>query len=226
MNASLEDLSKTIGYTFKDDKLLVAAVTHRSAKGENNERLEFLGDAVLGYVIAQWLFESVPDAKEGELSRRRAGLVKKETLAILARSLNLGDYLQLGSGELKTGGFRRDSILADAMEAVLGAIVLDSGFDACQGIIHQLYEEQFKELSSLDDRKDPKTCLQEFLQSRKLSLPEYTVMQVTGKPHDQHFVIECSVDDADKKSTGEGRSRRVAEQVAAERLLAELQTDV
>ena len=204
----------------------MAAVTHRSAKGENNERLEFLGDAVLGYVIAQWLFESVPDAKEGELSRRRAGLVKKETLAILARSLNLGDYLQLGSGELKTGGFRRDSILADAMEAVLGAIVLDSGFDACQGIIHQLAEEQFKELSSLDDRKDPKTCLQEFLQSRKLSLPEYTVMQVTGKPHDQHFVIECSVDDADKKSTGEGRSRRVAEQVAAERLLAELQTDV
>ena len=144
----------------------------------------------------------------------------------MARSLNLGDYLRLGSGELKTGGFRRDSILADAMEAVLGAIVIDSGFDACQDIIHQLYEEQFKELSSLDDRKDPKTCLQEFLQSRKLSLPEYTVMQVTGKPHDQHFVIECRVEDANKKSIGEGRSRRVAEQVAAERLLAELQADV
>jgi len=176
LNRSLDGLSRSLGYRFQDPGLLQAAVTHRSAGSSNNERLEFLGDAVLGYVIAEWLYTQFPEASEGQLSRLRASLVKKETLAGIARELKIGDYLSLGSGELKSGGFRRDSILADALEAILGGIVMDSGFEACRTSIQRLFADRVSRLSASDELKDPKTRLQEYLQSRKLDLPDYEVM--------------------------------------------------
>ena len=144
MSRSLDGLSRTIGYSFKDPQLLQIAMTHRSAGGQNNERLEFLGDAVLGYIVADWLYTLFPDADEGQLSRLRASLVKKETLADIARSATVGDYLHMGSGELRSGGFRRDSILADALEAILGGIVLDSGFEACRACVRRLLEDGWR----------------------------------------------------------------------------------
>lgn len=228
MIRSLGGLGRALHYQFQDSQLLESAVTHRSAGSNNNERLEFLGDAVLGYVIAEWLFERFPGASEGKLSRLRASLVKRDTLADIARELEIGEYLRLGSGELKSGGFRRDSILADALEAILGAIVLDSGggLDSCRDIIHRLFAGKVERLSSVSELKDPKTRLQEFLQSRKLDLPSYEVQQVTGKAHKQHFVVECRVDVLKMLVKGEGSSRRRAEQVAAEKMLAELTQEV
>ena len=219
---SLDGLSRTLGYSFKDPDLLQAAVTHRSAGSKNNERLEFLGDAVLGHVIAEWLYAEFPEASEGQLSRLRASLVKRETLADIARNLAVGDYLRLGSGELKSGGFRRDSILADALEALFGGIVLDSGFESCRAIIHHLFAGRIDQLSAGDELKDPKTRLQEYLQSRKLDLPVYQVIEVSGKSHSQQFVVECRVDSVQQCSKGAGSSRRRAEQTAAEAMLEQL----
>jgi ribonuclease-3 len=211
-----------IGYQFDDPDLLDAAVTHRSAGSPNNERLEFLGDAVLGHVIAEWLYAAYPDATEGQLSRLRANLVKRETLADIARQLNLGDYLRLGSGELKSGGFRRDSILADALEAVLAGILLDGGFDTCRACIRRLFAGCMDKLSALDELKDPKTRLQEYLQSRKLALPVYAMKEISGKAHHQQFVVECRIDALDTATIGNGRSRRKAEQSAADTMLEQL----
>lgn len=219
MSRSLDGLSQNLGYDFKDPQLLQVAVTHRSAGGQNNERLEFLGDAALGYIVADWLYTLFPDADEGQLSRLRASLVKKETLADIARSAAVGDYLHLGSGELKSGGFRRDSILADALEAILGGIVLDSGFEACRACVQRLFSSKIHEISVLDELKDPKTRLQEYLQSRKLDLPVYEVMKVTGKSHNQRFYVECRVAGARQSSQGKGSSRRRAEQAAAAGML-------
>jgi ribonuclease-3 len=202
--------------------LLEAAVTHRSTGNNNNERLEFLGDAVLGHVIAEWLYGQFPDASEGQLSRLRAALVKRESLADIARGLELGEYLRLGAGELKSGGFRRDSILADAFEAVLGAILLDGGFEACRATLHRLFDGRFAQLSVVDERKDPKTRLQEYLQSRKLELPVYEMMEVSGKSHNQQFVVACRCDALEACSQGRGGSRRKAEQAAAEKMLETL----
>ena len=216
-------MSRSLGYRFQDPGLLQAAVTHRSAGSYNNERLEFLGDAVLGYVIAEWLYTQFPRASEGQLSRLRATLVKKETLAGIARELKVGDYLSLGSGELKSGGFRRDSILADALEAILGGIVMDSGFEACRSSIQCLFADRVSRLSADDELKDPKTRLQEYLQSRKLELPGYEVMEVTGQAHSQQFVIECRVKGTQQPCRGKGSSRRRAEQAAAESMLALLE---
>ena len=224
MIRSLDDLSRSLDYRFQDAVLLQEAVTHRSVGSHNNERLEFLGDAVLGYVIAEALYAQFPDASEGQLSRLRASLVKRETLASIARDLKLGDYLSLGSGELKSGGFRRDSILADALEAVFGAIVMDSGFDTCHDTILRLFAERLGGLSAADEQKDPKTRLQEHLQSRKLELPVYSVQEVTGKAHNQQFVIECRVEDLLCYSQGRGSNRRRAEQAAAEAMLTQLET--
>jgi len=227
LSSALDGLSRALGYRFGDPQLLQAAVTHRSAGSNNNERLEFLGDAVLGYIVAEWLFEQFPKASEGQLSRLRASLVKRATLAEIARQLNLGDYLLLGSGELKSGGFRRDSILADAMEAILGAIVLDSdnGLEQCRACIHRLFASKVGELSPGEELKDPKTRLQELLQSRKLDLPAYDVVEVTGKAHHQRFAVECRVEAMQQCARGEGSSRRRAEQAAAEAMLDQLGND-
>ncbi len=222
----LDGLARSLDYEFRQPELLEAAVTHRSAGSRNNERLEFLGDAALGFVVAEWLFEAFPEAREGQLSRLRASLVKRETLAEVARGLDIGDYLRLGSGELKSGGFRRDSILADALEAILGAILLDRGYEACRACIHRLFADKVAALSPGDELKDPKTLLQELLQSRKLGLPEYDVISVSGKAHQQHFVVSCRVPDLDLTVTGEGRNRRGAEQAAARRMLDEAGSDV
>lgn len=225
MSRSLDGLSRSLGYRFQDPGLLQAAVTHRSAGSGNNERLEFLGDAVLGYVIAERLYTLFPEASEGQLSRLRASLVKKETLAGIARELKVGDYLKLGSGELKSGGFRRDSILADALEAILGGIVMDSGFEACRSSILYLFANRVDRLSAGDELKDPKTRLQEYLQSRKLELPGYEVTEMTGQTHNQQFVVECCVKGVQQPARGEGSSRRRAEQAAAENMLAQLEAD-
>jgi ribonuclease-3 len=224
LSPSLDGLARALEHPFADPELLQAAVTHRSAGSWNNERLEFLGDAVLGYVIAEWLFDLFPDATEGQLSRLRASLVKRSTLADIARQVSLGDYLRLGSGELKSGGFRRDSILADAMEAILGAIVLDAagGLERCRACIHRLFAPKVAGLSPAGELKDPKTRLQELLQSRRLGLPVYTITEVTGQAHHQHFVVECCVETARQRARGEGSSRRRAEQAAARDMLEQL----
>ncbi len=219
MSLTTEALAKSVGYQFKDPRLLDSAVTHRSAGSGNNERLEFLGDAVLGQVVAEWLYRSFPEGNEGQLSRLRASLVKREALADIARDLDLGDFLRLGSGELKSGGFRRDSILADALEAVFGAVLVDGGFAACHDCIHRLYAQRFENISVADELKDPKTRLQEYLQSRKLALPEYEMVRVTGEAHNQLFDVECRVIALDLARVGQGGSRRKAEQAAAVRML-------
>lgn len=219
MSLTTEALAKSVGYQFKDPRLLDIAVTHRSAGSGNNERLEFLGDAVLGQVVAEWLYRSFPESDEGQLSRLRASLVKREALAGIARELALGDFLRLGSGELKSGGFRRDSILADALEAVFGAVLVDGGFEACRDCIHRLYAQRFENISVVDELKDPKTRLQEYLQSRQLALPEYEMVRVTGKAHNQFFDVECRVAALDLVCMGQGSSRRKAEQAAAVRML-------
>lgn len=219
MSRDLGALARTLDYRFTDPQLLEAAVTHRSAGSHNNERLEFLGDAVLGHVIAGWLYERFPRASEGQLSRLRARLVKRETLADIARSLTLGDYLRLGSGELKSGGFRRDSILADALEAILGGILVDGGFEACRDAVRRLFGPRFEALSLVDDLKDPKTRLQEHLQSRKLDLPVYQLEEISGQAHRQQFVVQCRIDALSLSALGRGGSRRKAEQAAAEQML-------
>ncbi len=204
-----------LDYSFNNSELLDQALTHRSVGSRNNERLEFLGDGVLNFVIADALFQQRPDLREGDLSRLRASLVNGETLAEIARDLDLGDCIKLGSGELKSGGFRRSSILADAVESILGAVYCDSGFDACQALILRLFDDRLKHLPEIDSLKDPKTRLQELLQSRKLSIPVYEVLSVSGKAHAQTFIVRCSIDEIDCVTQAEGGSRRKAEQLAA-----------
>jgi ribonuclease III len=216
-------LQQVIGYSFTDGALLLAALTHRSAGKTNNERLEFLGDGILNFVIADEVYRRFPQAHEGELSRFRASLVNKPTLAEVAKSFVLGDYLQLGPGELKTGGHRRDSILADALEALLGAIYLDGGFEQCAGVIRRLYVDRWENLPDGSALKDPKSRLQEYLQSRKLALPKYIVIEVTGAEHERQFTVECGVELPERiVAQGRGSSRRVAEQVAAAAVVEQL----
>ena len=215
-------LVERLGYSFRDEGLLAQALTHRSAGSINNERLEFLGDAVLGQVVAHDLFARFPEAAEGELSRLRAALVRKETLASVARTLDLGDYLALGPGELRTGGHTRASILADALEAVFGAVYLDGGQQAAERLILTLFEKRFDELTPGSGRKDPKTRLQEFLQGQRFSLPDYEVVDITGADHDQLFSCRCSVSDLGLEAVGEGSSRRRAEQAAAAEVLRQV----
>jgi ribonuclease-3 len=210
-------LCQALGYAFRNPRLLDEALTHRSAAGPSNERLEFLGDSILNFVIAEELFRVYPIASEGELSRLRASLVNGETLAKLARSLALGDYLSLGSGELKNGGFSRASILADALEAVFGAVYLDSDFETCRQLILGLYREYLVKLPAVAELKDPKTRLQEYLQARQRALPVYSVLEVTGKAHAQSFTVECSAETL--RTVAVGSSRRKAEQEAAHKAL-------
>jgi ribonuclease-3 len=216
---SSERLCRTIDYQFVDGKLVEIALTHRSAGSPNNERLEFLGDAILGFVIADELFRSFPTADEGQLSRLRAGLVRKETLARVGRELDLGKYLVLGPGELRSGGQSRDSILADSLEALLAAVYLDGGYESVRTIILNLFNDRVRSLSLDSHQKDPKTRLQEFLQARQLSLPEYETLEISGDQHAQTFVVKCLVEALGMEVTGDGSSRRKAEQEAAGRML-------
>ena len=215
-----------LGYTFRDPALLDAALTHRSAGRANYERLEFLGDSVLNFVVAVLAFQSFPEASEGDLSRYRSALVSSRTLADMAAGLKLGDQLRLGGGELKSGGFRRDSILADSLEAVFGAVYLDGGLEAAHGVIERLVAARLRNLPDAQELKDPKTRLQEELQSRGLALPRYAVEEVSGEPHDQWFVASCEVAALELRERGEGSSRRKAEQDAAQRVLAGLVREV
>jgi len=218
-------LVKILNYRFEAQALLQEALTHRSKKSKNNnERLEFLGDSILGFVIAAELFVLFPNATEGELSRCRARLVKGETLAELARILNIGDYLLLGPGEMKSGGCRRESTLADALESIIGAIYMDSGLKSASNFVLHIYDNLLKSISIDDSKKDPKTMLQEYLQSRKLPLPQYTIISTDGNLHEQIFTVECSVVELGGKVLGKGSSRRKAEQESAENTLKRLLT--
>jgi len=221
----LDWAEKVFGYRFQDSAFLEAALTHRSAGSRHNERLEFLGDALLNFVIADELYRRVAQATEGDLSRLRASLVKGGTLAALARSAGLGDQLKLGSGELKSGGFRRESILADALEALIGAMLLDGGVVPASEAIRRIFRERLENLPSAADLKDPKTRLQELLQARGLGLPVYTVQEVQGAAHNQRFQISCQVADLRRECTGHGTSRRKAEQAAASNMLEVLKSE-
>ena len=222
MKLDVAELQRVLGYTFNDPSLLEMALTHRSKGALNNERLEFLGDAILGFVVANALFACYRKASEGQLSRFRASLVKKETLAELAREFSLGDYLRLGSGEMKSGGYRRDSILADAMEAVFGAIFLDGGMSPVQQLIEHRLRERMAALSNEIDLKDPKTRLQEYLQARGLPLPNYQVVATSGDEHERRFDVRCTVECLEQAVAGSGTSRRRAEQSAAQAALERL----
>ena len=215
-------LKKTLDYQFSDIRLLQQALTHRSVPGNNNERLEFLGDAVLGIVISELVFRSHANAPEGDLSRLRSSLVKDTSLAELALGLGLGEHLNLGSGERKAGGHRRESILADALEAIFGAVYMDAGFDAARAVIERTFGDRLNDMPSVDDLRDPKTRLQEWLQARGLGLPEYELVNVSGKAHRQQFEVSCAIDDSEIKTNGHGKTRRNAEQESAQRMLAEL----
>lgn len=217
MSNAYRELTKQLGYDFRDEALLARALTHRSHSSRNYERLEFLGDSILSFVVAAVLYDRYPQLSEGELTRLRATLVRRETLATLARALGLGDCLGLGSGELKSGGFDRDSILADAMEAVFGAVYKDGGIEAVWGVIVRRYQPILDSIDPNSILKDPKTRLQEFLQRKSLATPTYNVLEVSGDPHRQHFVVECRVPGMAEVVRGEGSSRRNAEQVAATR---------
>jgi ribonuclease-3 len=212
-------LLEALDYECRDPALLEAALTHRSAGGPHNERLEFLGDAVLNCVVARMIFREFASADEGDLSRFRASLVSGEALAVIAAEIHLGDQLRLGSGELKSGGFRRKSILADTLEALFGAIYLDGGFEAAARAIERLFVPRLDRLPSAAELKDPKTRLQELLQSKGLPLPAYAVETVSGEAHNQSFEVSCSVEVLALKAIGKGASRRRAEQAAAAQLL-------
>lgn len=218
-----EILAKKLGLSFSDPQLFKTALTHRSVGANNNERLEYLGDSVLGFVVAEKLYALFPTAGEGALSRLRASLVNQSSLAELARQHKLGDYLILGSGELKSGGFRRDSILSDALEAIMGALLLDQGIDACRRWILALFADKFAELKLESWSKDPKTRLQELMQSRRKELPVYELVGMSGVDHAQTFEVTCRVEMSSQITHGTGVSRKRAEQAAAENMLNLLQ---
>jgi ribonuclease-3 len=222
LNQDLAQLQRVVGHEFRDLELLKTALTHRSVGARNNERMEFLGDAVLGFIAAEALFHDHEKAREGDLSRLRAALVKGETLAAIARSISLGDYLTLGAGEVRSGGHARSSILADALEAIFAAVYLDGGMDAVREVIMGLLGERLQNLTLEDARKDPKTRLQEYLQKRKFSLPEYAMIKVEGEAHDQTFTVVCRVEELSLSREGAGGSRRKAEQAAARSMLEQL----
>ena len=220
--AELRILLEKIAYQFNDDTLLVEALSHRSSGSRNYERLEFLGDGFLNFTIAAELYQQRPSEDEGALSRLRASLVRQSTLAEIARELKLGDYLNLGIGELRSGGFKRDSILSDVVESIIGAVFLDAGFDEARALVLRLYGNRIAELPPSAELKDPKTRLQELLQSRSLERPEYEVIDATGKSHDMRFTVRCSLPEPVLSVEATATSRRKAEQAAAALLLAEL----
>lgn len=219
MNKAESWLYKALDYQFTDASLFEQALTHRSANGRNNERLEFLGDAVLNFVISEAVFGIRQDANEGDLSRLRASLVKDTSLAQIASELGLGEHLILGSGERKSGGHRRASILADALEAIFGAVFLDAGFDAAKTMVERVFATRLESMPDARSLRDPKTRLQEWLQARKMSLPRYELTNVTGKDHRQRFAVSCTVEELSQTTEGSASSRRKAEQKAAGKML-------
>ena len=212
-----------LGYHFKDLSLVETALSHRSVGAHNNERLEFLGDSIVNFIIGEALFQQFPQCREGELSQMRAQLVKGVTLAEIAREFEIGDQLNLGPGEMKSGGFRRESILADTVEALIGAIYLDGGMDICRENVLRWYQQRLAAISPKGANKDAKSQLQELLQSRKKALPKYQLINATGSDHDQSFEIECVIGHLKQSFTGIGTSRRAAEQLAAAQALSQLQ---
>ncbi len=215
--------STLFDYQFTQTALLEQALTHRSySRTDNNERLEFLGDSVLSLVISQYIFEQLTESNEGQLSRVRASLVKEQTLADIARGIELGNYIKLGGGELKSGGFRRASILSDTLEAIIGAIYLDCNFEQARKTILFLYQSYLYNLPDTLSIKDPKTRLQEALQARQIDLPNYEVTQTTGKDHNRIFTVKCSLSELSLEASGKGSSRKKAEQVAANNVLKQL----
>jgi len=211
-----------LGYAFNDLPFLELALTHRSASKANNERLEYLGDSFLNFVIAKRLFDLRPEDTEGDLSRARAALVKEETLAAIGQRLGIDAQLTLGPGELRSGGAQRAAILADAVEALLGAVLLDGGAAAAEAVIDLMFAGEFASLPDAATLKDPKTRLQEWLQGRGLALPSYVVESVRGRDHEQTFIVACDVTEKNAHTTGQGQSRRRAEQEAARAMLAVL----
>ncbi|MBT0585801.1 ribonuclease III [Alteromonas oceanisediminis] len=224
--AAVRHVKTHFGYTFQNPDTLTLALTHRSAAKQHNERLEFLGDAVLGMVTAQWLYEHFPKSPEGKLTRMRSSLVKGDTLAAIAKQISLGDFILLGPGEMKSGGHRRASILADAVEAIFGAIYMEAGFETCQEVILSVLAPRMKKLDPDEHPKDNKTRLQEFLQARKQPLPEYEVLAIHGQDHNQTFVVECRVVGLKQPIEGRGVSRRKAEQEAAQLAFTHLQSEL
>lgn len=218
----MNSVATRLGHVFSKPSLLRNALTHRSFGIPNNERLEFLGDGILDFVIAEALFQHFPEAHEGDLSRMRANLVRQDTLHSLAQSLGIGSGLLLGEGEHKSGGASRPSILADALEALLGAVYLDAGFEAAKTCILRLYRPLIEKTGSGPVQKDAKTRLQEWLQGRKKPLPRYVLLETSGAAHEQRFVVACELDAPPHRTVGQGASRRIAEQVAAELALKEL----
>jgi ribonuclease-3 len=216
---------KQLGYEFGDEKLLELALTHKSFSAANNERLEFLGDSVLGFVIAEALYRQETEVAEGGLTRLRASLVRRETLAEISRSIELGKFMRLGSGEAHSGNQQRQSILADGLEAILGAVLMDGGFDAASAVILRLFEDRLGSLPGLETLKDPKTMLQEALQAKSLPIPEYKVEHEEGPPHARKFEVSCSIAERSIRTLGLGSSRRAAEQEAAGKALLLLADD-
>lgn len=219
-------LKQTLDYEFEDGDLLQRALTHRSASVRNYERLEFLGDSVLQLVVSEFVFDERREASEGRLSRLRSTLVKDQTLSDIATELGLGKYLVLGSGEKKSGGYRRSSILADALEALFGAVYLDRGFDEARRVIHKALGERVRDLPEEGELRDPKSQLQEFLQGRQLPLPVYSMEKVSGKAHKQFFDVSCTTAEPELKTTGSGSTRRDAEQQAAAAMLAVVEKEL
>ncbi len=216
-------IEAALHYGFERRELLAQALTHRSYGSPNNERLEFLGDSVLSCAVARALYETFPLLPEGSLSRLRANLVRQETLAEIAMELNLGEALRMGDGELKSGGYHRPSILADALESLFGAIFLDRGFDVAQAVVRGLFDPRIAVIDPKASSKDPKTELQELLQARRLPLPEYRLVETVGSAHDQVFNVDCVIENLKINTRGQGKSRRAAEQEAAQQACALLQ---
>ncbi|MCZ6803883.1 MAG: ribonuclease III [Proteobacteria bacterium] len=215
---------KIIDYQFNNRTLLEQALTHRSIGNKNNERLEYLGDAILGFVIADEIYRKFPNASEGELTRLRASLVKGEKLAEISRELQLANEIKLGSGELKSGGWRRDSILANTLEALIGAVYLDSDIESCRYFILTLYQSYLENIDPTDIKKDAKTQLQEYLQSRKHNIPVYEIIDERGSAHQPEFTVSCKIDLLDEVVVAEGSSKRKAEQAAAEKTMVILES--
>ena len=223
MASNLEQLQRRLGYVFDDPELLTLALSHRSFTGPNNERMEFLGDAVLGLVVTDYLYREFSDAREGELSRMRSHIVRGESLAEVAKKLELGADILLGPGEMKSGGHRRDSILGDTVESLLGAVYLDQGIEAARDRIYDWFKSLFESALEVKPLKDSKTTLQEWLQQRGKSLPDYKLVDTGGEAHSRLFTVSCKIDAVGQEMTATASSRRRAEQMVAEQLLTELE---
>ena len=220
-----EELASKLGLTFQNPELFRLALTHRSVGASNNERLEFLGDSILGFVIAHALYQRFPEASEGVLSRLRASLVNQDALANMARKYQIGDYLILGSGELKSGGFRRNSILSDTVEAIIGALFKDQGILVCEQWLLTIFTPELENIDTKTEQKDPKTRLQELMQAKKISLPVYELLNMSGLAHAQRFKINCHTMLSNQECIGEGSSRKKAEQASAEKMLLLLEKE-